>query len=132
MMQGPVRKWHNIPLRRDSRFDTYFHTLSHDLRTPLTQITGFAALLNLDESLAVAQKEYAAAIISACDELNNAVLAHLQLIESSLNGKGRSAKAGDEPPPTAGRRSLEESTRDGKTQPGLNSSLDLAACATPS
>lgn len=102
MMQGPVRKWHNIPLRRDSRFDTYFHTLSHDLRTPLTQITGFAALLNLDESLAVAQKEYAAAIISACDELNNAVLAHLQLIESSLNGKGRSAKAGDEPPSHGG------------------------------
>lgn len=98
MVQVPVRKWHNIPPRRDSRFDTYFHTLSHDLRTPLNQITGFAALLKLDESLAVAQKEYAAAIVSACDELNNAVLAHLQLIESSLSRKDRSAKVDEEPP----------------------------------
>jgi signal transduction histidine kinase len=85
-MQSAVKKWKSVPLRRDERFDTYFHTLSHDLRTPLNHITGFAELLNLDEGLAVAQKEYAEAIMAACGELNNAVLAHLQLIENSLRG----------------------------------------------
>ena len=85
-MQSAVRKWKNVPLRRDPRFDTYFHTLSHDLRTPLNHISGFAELLHLDEGLEVPQKEYAEAIMAACGELNNAVLAHLQLIENSLGG----------------------------------------------
>jgi signal transduction histidine kinase len=96
-MQNAVRKWKNIPLRRDNRFDTYFHTLSHDLRTPLNHITGFAELLNLDEGLAAAQKEYAEAIVSACCELNNAVLAHLQIIEDSLGGLDRVDEAEDLP-----------------------------------
>jgi len=86
-MQNAVRKWSNVPLRRDDRFDTYLHTLSHDLRTPLHQISGFAELLNFDDGLPVAQKEYAEAIMSACGELKNTVLAHLQLIEGDLCGE---------------------------------------------
>ena len=96
-MQTAVRKWKNVPLRKDDRFDTYFHTLSHDLRTPLNHISGFAELLNLDGGLAAAQKEYAEAIISACCELNCAVLAHLQLIEDSLGGVERADEANDLP-----------------------------------
>lgn len=83
-MQRNAQRWTNVPLRRDPRFDTYFHTLSHDLRTPLTQITGFAELLNLDQNLAGDQREYTAAILSACNELTSSVLAHLRLIENSL------------------------------------------------
>ena len=77
-------------------FDTYFHTLSHDLRTPLNHITGFAELLNLSEDLAAAQKEYAEAIISACGELSNAVLAHLRLIEISLGGDEQAGQVVEE------------------------------------
>jgi signal transduction histidine kinase len=93
MIQSDVSKWKNVPLPRDNRFNTYFHTLMHDLRTPLTQITGFAELLNLDESLAVGQREYAAAIVFACGELHHAVLAHLKLIESTLGGEDRPDQA---------------------------------------
>ncbi|WP_181558473.1 MULTISPECIES: histidine kinase dimerization/phospho-acceptor domain-containing protein [unclassified Sphingobium] len=84
MIQNAVEQWQNVPLRKDSLFDTYFHTLSHDLRTPLTHITGFAELLKLDGNLGATQQEYASAIVSACSELQNTVLAHLRLIESSL------------------------------------------------
>lgn len=98
MIQNAVEQWQNVPLRRDSGFDTYFHTLSHDLRTPLTQILGFAELLELDESLAAVQKDYASAILSACSELQNAVLAHLRLIESSLKAACLAPQVAKEPP----------------------------------
>ena len=92
-MQSAAKTWNNVPLRKDDRFDTYFHTLSHDLRTPLNHISGFAELLHLSDGLATAHREYALAIISACGELNNTVLAHLQLIESSLHGEERGTGA---------------------------------------
>jgi signal transduction histidine kinase len=96
MMQDTVRQWQSVPLVRDSLFDTYFHTLSHDLRTPLNQISGFAELLNLDQTLAVAHKEYVAAIVSACGALHDTVLAHLHLIENSLGGEDGPGPAGDD------------------------------------
>jgi signal transduction histidine kinase len=93
-MPRTAKRWTTVPLQRDSRFDTYYHTLSHDLRTSLTQITGFAELLNLDQNLAVDQREYTAAILSASNVLTSSVLAHLRLIENSLfsasAGKGAS------------------------------------------
>lgn len=98
MLQSDVKQWKRVQLRRDGRFSTYFHTLSHDLRTPLTQITGFAELLNLDEKLAPGQKEYAGLIVSACGELNHAVLAHLRLIERSLDYDAPPDRPGDEDP----------------------------------
>lgn len=89
-MQRTAKRWTTVPLQRDSRFDTYFHTLSHDLRTPLTQITGFAELLNLDQNLAVDQREYTAAILS----LQRTHQQRPRLIENSLlsasAGKGAS------------------------------------------
>jgi signal transduction histidine kinase len=98
MMHSDARQWTRVPLRRDVRFDTYFHTLLHDLRTPLTQITGFAELLELDQTLAVGQREYAAAIVSACGELNHAVLAHLRLMETSLGDEVRPEASRDNQP----------------------------------
>ena len=92
-MPRAVRKWENAPLRKDDRFDTYFHTLSHDLRTPLNHISGFAELLHLSDGLAEAHKEYVLAIMSACVELNSSVLAHLQLVESSLRGEEGAGEA---------------------------------------
>jgi signal transduction histidine kinase len=91
-MPSAARKWNNVPLRRDDRFDTYFHTLSHDLRTPLNHISGFAELLHLSDGLGEAHREYAMAIMSACVELNSSVLAHLQLIEGSLRGEERAGE----------------------------------------
>jgi signal transduction histidine kinase len=87
MMHCEGSQWTNVPLRRDGRFSTYFHTLSHDLRTPLTAITGFAEMLSLDTTLAVRQRECATAIVTACSELRDAVLLHLRLIENSLGSE---------------------------------------------
>jgi len=98
MIHNVAKQWQNIPLRKDCQFDTYFHTLSHDLRTPLTHICGFAELLKLDTNLAAPQRDYATAIVSACSELQNTVLAHLRLIESSLGNIALESQEGDEAP----------------------------------
>ena len=98
MIQNAAKQWQNIPLRKDCQFDTYFHTLSHDLRTPLTHICGFAELLKLDNNLAAPQRDYATAIASACGELQNTVLAHLRLIENSLGNVGLGSQIDDEGP----------------------------------
>jgi len=98
MIQNTVRNWEKIPVAAGDRFDTYFHALSHDLRTPLNHISGFAELLHLDDSLPLAQKEYAAVIVSACGELKKAVLDHLQLIERSLMGDLATSAMPPEPP----------------------------------
>ena len=99
MKQRAVKSGEFAPLQRDERFPSYFHTLSHDLRTPLNHINGFAELLSLDDGLAQSHKEYADAIMTACGALNNVVLAHLQLIERSFcNDAEPTAALPDSPP----------------------------------
>lgn len=81
-----------VAKREDTCFATQFHRLSHDLRTPLNQINGFAELLSLDESLAGHQREYALAIVSACGALTSAVLAHLETVEHKMSRDDRSRR----------------------------------------
>lgn len=96
-MRCNVRRPEFAPVNRDGRFDTYFHALSHDLRTPLNHINGFAELLALRDDLSGPHREYVAAIIAACGELKDTVLAHLQSIERSGLAAGPRAGCVDDP-----------------------------------
>jgi len=63
--------------RRDA-FSSDFHTLSHDLRTPLNHINGFAELLLLGGGLDSTQESYVEAILRASQVLQDTVLAYLE------------------------------------------------------
>ena len=63
--------------RRDA-FSSDFHTLSHDLRTPLNHINGFAELLLLGGGLDGTQESYVEAILRASQALQDTVLAYLE------------------------------------------------------
>jgi len=65
------------PDRRDA-FSSDFHTLSHDLRTPLNHINGFAELLLLGGALDSTQESYVEAILRASQTLQETVLAYLE------------------------------------------------------
>jgi signal transduction histidine kinase len=65
-------------------FGSYLHQLSHDLRTPLTHVQGFAELLLLDDSLSPAQSEYVHAILRGSELLNDAVLEHLEFMVAAM------------------------------------------------
>ena len=71
---------HSLPKESDRRdaFSSDFHTLSHDLRTPLNHINGFAELLLLGGGLDSTQESYVEAILRASQTLQDAVLAHLE------------------------------------------------------
>lgn len=62
-------------------FETYFHQLSHDLRTPLNHINGFAEVLLMADSLDEHQADYVRCILRASTELQAAVLAHLDEVD---------------------------------------------------
>ena len=64
--------------RRDDAFGSDFHTLSHDLRTPLNHINGFAELLLLGGALDTTQESYVEAILRASQSLQETVLAYLE------------------------------------------------------
>jgi signal transduction histidine kinase len=67
--------------RRPERHDAFssdFHTLSHDLRTPLNHINGFAELLLLGGGLDGTQESYVEAILRASQSLQDTVLAYLE------------------------------------------------------
>ena len=71
---------HSLPPesgRRDA-FSSDFHTLSHDLRTPLNHINGFAELLLLGGTLDSTQESYVEAILRASQTLQETVLAYLE------------------------------------------------------
>jgi signal transduction histidine kinase len=63
--------------RRDA-FSSDFHVLSHDLRTPLNHINGFAELLQLGGGLDSTQESYVEAILRASQALQDTVLAYLE------------------------------------------------------
>jgi signal transduction histidine kinase len=70
--------------KADSReaFSSDFHTLSHDLRTPLNHIHGFAELLLLNGDLDGTQESYVEAILRASQSLQDTVLAYLEREEA--------------------------------------------------
>ena len=71
---------HSLQRGSDRRgaFSSDFHTLSHDLRTPLNHINGFAELLLLGGGLDSTQESYVEAILRASQTLQDTVLAYLE------------------------------------------------------
>jgi signal transduction histidine kinase len=76
-----VHPLHKAPVRI-SAFSSDFHTLSHDLRTPLNHINGFAELLLLGGDLDSNQVSYVEAILRASNALQATVLAYLDRAQS--------------------------------------------------
>ena len=76
-----VHSLHKESGRHDA-FSSDFHTLSHDLRTPLNHINGFAELLLLGGSLDNTQESYVEAILRASSALQETVLAYLEGLQS--------------------------------------------------
>jgi signal transduction histidine kinase len=70
--------WLQPAADRREPFSSDFHTLSHDLRTPLTHIHGFAELLLLGGELDATQESYVEAILRASHSLQDTVLAYLE------------------------------------------------------
>lgn len=59
-------------------FSSEFHALSHDVRTPLHHISGFAELLLLHGHLDSTQATYVDAILRASAALQDSVLERLE------------------------------------------------------
>lgn len=71
---------------RHEAFSSDFHALSHDLRTPLNHINGFAELLLLNGGLDGTQESYVEAILRASQALQDTVLAYLEQAEGTTQG----------------------------------------------
>jgi signal transduction histidine kinase len=65
-------------------FSSEFHTLSHDLRTPLNHINGFAELLLLYGGLDATQATYVDAILRASQTLQATVLRYLEKAQPAV------------------------------------------------
>lgn len=78
----------SLPKESDRRnaFSSDFHTLSHDLRTPLNHINGFAELLLLGGALDSTQESYVEAILRASQALQDTVLAYLDKVQDTPSG----------------------------------------------
>lgn len=68
-------------------FSSEFHTLSHDLRTPLNHINGFAELLLLHGGLDSTQESYVEAILRSSHALKETVLAYLDEAEAQARSR---------------------------------------------
>ena len=71
----------------DDPFSSEFHTLSHDLRTPLNHINGFAELLLLGGGLDSTQASYVDAILRASQALQETVFAYLERAQAELSDR---------------------------------------------
>lgn len=69
-------------------FSSDFHALSHDLRTPLNHIHGFAELLLLGGELDNTQMRYVEAILRASRALQDVVLGYLDRADPELAEQG--------------------------------------------
>jgi signal transduction histidine kinase len=72
-----------IEAMANEHFDTEFHKLSHDLRTPLNWIGGFAELLLMDKGLSAANADYVRAILLGSEEITAAVISYLDRAEAN-------------------------------------------------
>ena len=79
----------SFPRKADNRdaFSSDFHALSHDLRTPLNHIHGFAELLLLNGNLDGTQESYVEAILRASQSLQDTVLAYLEREQARDQGE---------------------------------------------
>lgn len=77
MNQMNERSKDNWPL------DAYFRKAEHDIRTPLTSISGFAELLLEDESLNPAAREHAGIILEEAKRLAGLLDAFFSQLEAS-------------------------------------------------
>jgi signal transduction histidine kinase len=91
--RGPAKdkrflvQWLSRESDRRNAFSSDFHALSHDLRTPLNHINGFAELLLLGGGLDGAQQSYVEAILRASEALQTTVLAYLERAQPESPGK---------------------------------------------
>ncbi len=74
-------------------FGSDFHKLSHDFRTPLNSICGFAELLLMDDGLSPAHADYVRAILTGSAALSTAVFSFLDHAERSDPGQTVSPEA---------------------------------------
>jgi signal transduction histidine kinase len=65
----------------EAPFSSYIHQLSHDVRTPLNHINGFAELLLLDGDLSATNAQYVSAIIQGSQALQAAIFSHIDFME---------------------------------------------------
>jgi signal transduction histidine kinase len=66
-----------------AHFASGLHQLSHDLRTPLNHINGFAELLLMDPSLSPASADYVEAILAGSKALQAAVISFLDRADAA-------------------------------------------------
>lgn len=72
---------------KEHYFGTDFHKLSHNLRTPLNNIHGFAELLLMDDGLSPAHAEYVRAILTGSEALNAVVISYLDHAEAHVSNR---------------------------------------------
>ncbi|HBE82221.1 MAG TPA: histidine kinase dimerization/phospho-acceptor domain-containing protein [Pyrinomonadaceae bacterium] len=83
----PVSKMENQ--RNEPARSTDLHRLSHDLRTPLTSIMGFAELLLEDDSIQGQARDYLSIIAEESKKLADILADHLAEFDSATNESSR-------------------------------------------